>query len=107
MWLDFDDFLRDPAASLAALAAFFGVSLDTAGAQHLAADPLMRRYSKAAEYEYSAALREQVLAEARREQGAAISQASKWLERAAGECPAVERAIERASARLDAPGASG
>ena len=98
MWLDFDSFLDAPAESLAALAAFFGVPLDAAGAEHLAADPLMRRYSKAAEYEYSRELREEVLAEARREQAPAIAAALRWLDAAAQGCPAVARAVERAAA---------
>ena len=102
MWLDFDSFLDAPAASLAALAGFFGTELDAAGAEHLAADPLMRGYSKAAEYEYSRELREAVLAEARREQAPALAAASRWLDSAALDCPAVARAVERAAASTDA-----
>ena len=98
MWLDFDSFLAAPAPSLAAIAAFFGVPLDEAGAEHLAADPLMRRYSKAAEYEYSRELREQVLAEARREQAPAIAAALRWLEAAGRDCAPVAAALERAGA---------
>lgn len=96
MWLDFDSFLAAPAESLASLAGFFGIALDSAGAEHLAADPLMRRYSKAAEYEYSRELREAVLAEARREQAPAIAAARRWLDSAARDCPAVAAALERA-----------
>ncbi|HEX8572541.1 MAG TPA: hypothetical protein VF759_07310 [Allosphingosinicella sp.] len=102
MWLDFDDFLADPAASLGALADFFGVELDRAGAEHLAADPLMRRYSKAAEYEYSRELREQVLAEARRDQAGTIASGQRWLESAAAGCAPVAAALERASASTGA-----
>ncbi|HEX8262886.1 MAG TPA: hypothetical protein VF547_08440 [Allosphingosinicella sp.] len=96
-WLDFDAFLDAPAPSLAALAAFFGVPLDPAGAEHLAADPLMRRYSKAAEYEYSRELREEVLAEARREQAPAIAAALRWLDSAGRDCAQVGRALDRAA----------
>ncbi|MEA3063904.1 MAG: hypothetical protein QOJ27_332, partial [Sphingomonadales bacterium] len=39
IWLDFDDFLAAPAAGLGRLAGFFGIELDRAGAEHLAADP--------------------------------------------------------------------
>lgn len=102
MWLDFDSFLVAPAPALASLAAFFGVKLDGAGAEHLAADPLMRRYSKAAEYEYSASLREEVLAEARREQAGAIEAARRWLDSAARDCPPVAAALERAAVSTDA-----
>lgn len=106
MWLDFDDFLADPAGSLGSLAAFFGVALDPAGSEHLAADPLMRRYSKAAEYEYSRELREEVLAEARREQGPAIAAALRWLETAAAGCAPVAKAIERAGGSTGAAAAA-
>jgi hypothetical protein len=95
-WLDFDAFLDAPAETLESLAAGFGVPLDRAGAEHLAADPLMRRYSKAAEYEYSRELREEVLAGARREQAPAIAAGLRWLDEAARGCPAVASAIEQA-----------
>jgi len=98
MWLDFDAFLDDPASSLAALAAFFAVPLDQSGAEQLAADPLMRRYSKAAEYEYSRELREEVLAEARREQAPAIAAALRWLDGAGRDCAPVAAALQRAGA---------
>jgi hypothetical protein len=98
MWLDFDDFLAAPAQSLGSLAGFFGIKLDPAGAEHLAADPLMRRYSKAAEYEYSRELREAVLAEARREEAPAIAAARRWLEATGAKCAPVARALERSSA---------
>ncbi|HEX8621349.1 MAG TPA: hypothetical protein VF718_05200 [Allosphingosinicella sp.] len=97
MWLDFDSFLAAPAEALARLAAFLGMELDAAGAQHLAADPLMRRYSKAAEYEYSRELREEVLAQARSEQAGAIEAARRWLDSASAECPAVAASVERAA----------
>jgi hypothetical protein len=106
MWLDFDAFLAAPAAALGRLAGFFGVELDPAGAEHLAADPLMRRYSKAAEYEYSRELRDEVLAEARLEQAPAIAAASRWLEAAARGSDAVARAIERAASTDAAPPAN-
>ncbi|HEX6376886.1 MAG TPA: hypothetical protein VFZ91_14335 [Allosphingosinicella sp.] len=98
LWLDFDAFLREPAPSLAALASFFGEPLDEAGAGRLAGHPLMRRYSKAAEYEYSRELREAVLAEARREQAPAIAAARRWLDAAARDCAPVAGAVERAAA---------
>jgi hypothetical protein len=97
MWLDFDDFLGAPAKWLGRIAAFFGVELDEAGAEHLAADPLMRRYSKAAEYEYSRELREAVLAEARIEAAPAIAAARRWLDSAASASPAVAAAVARST----------
>jgi hypothetical protein len=95
MWLDFDSFLGDPAASLGRLARFFG--LDPPAAEALATHPLMGRYSKAPEYEYDSALREEVLAEARRQHGAAIMAGLRWLDRAAAESEAVARCLDVAS----------
>jgi hypothetical protein len=98
LWLDFDDFLAEPARSLTALAAFFGAPLDAAAAGRLAADPLMGRYSKAAEYEYSRELREAVIEQARRVDAPAIAAALRWLDAAARDCAPVAKAVERAAA---------
>jgi hypothetical protein len=95
MWLDFDAFLAEPRAMLNSLARFFG--LDSAAAEALATHPLMGRYSKAPEYEYDAALRTEVLAEARREHGSAIAEGLRWLERAAGESEVVARCLDAAA----------
>jgi hypothetical protein len=94
-WLDFDAFLAEPAAGLGRIAAFFG--LDPAAAEALATHPLMRRYSKAPDYEYDAALRAEVLAEARREQGSSIADGLRWLDRAAEDSEAVARCLDVAS----------
>jgi hypothetical protein len=96
MWLDFDAFLAEPGSWLARLAAFFEV--DASAAEALATHPLMGRYSKAPEYEYDAALREEVLAETRREHGPAIADGLHWLERAAAESDVVARCLDAAAA---------
>jgi hypothetical protein len=96
MWLDFDAFLAEPGSWLGRLPDFFAV--DASAAEALATHPLMGRYSKAPEYEYDAALREAVLAEARREHGAAIAEGLRWLERAAGESDTVARCLDAAAA---------
>jgi hypothetical protein len=93
LWMDFDDFLAAPAASLQILAGFFGEAVDEAEAARLAAHPLMSRYSKAAEHEYSRELREQLLAEARREHAPALSAALRWLDSAGRDSDAVAKAI--------------
>jgi hypothetical protein len=95
MWLDFDAFLTEPRAMLNRLARFFG--LDSAAAEALATHSLMGRYSKAPEYEYDAALREEVIAEARREHGAAIAQGLRWLDRAASESDTISRCLDAAA----------
>lgn len=96
-WLDFDRFLADPAAHLADIARFFGLSIRADIARTLCAGPLMRRYSKALEYEYSPTLRREVLAEAARTHGAAIDSSIRWLGGAATRCPLLASAFARAA----------
>lgn len=95
MWLDFDSFLARPVDGLAATAAFFGVGAGADRIEQICAGPLMRRYSKALEYEYSPELREEVLAEARSEHGPAIDSALEMLEAAAERWPIVDGVLNR------------
>lgn len=96
LWLDFDSFLADPAAHFAAVAAHFGHEADEATVRAIVEGPLMRRYSKALDYEYSPALRREILADARSRHGAAIRDGLNWLAGLAGRYPAVADAIRRA-----------
>jgi hypothetical protein len=96
MWLDFDRFLDDPARHLAEVAAHFGESVDSATAKAICEGPLMRRYSKALEYEYSPALRREILADARRRHAAPIRDALNWLAALESRYPAAAQAIRRA-----------
>lgn len=96
MWLDFDQFLTAPARQFAAVAAHFGYAIDPAAARSIAEGPLLRRYSKAPEYEYSPQLRHDILAEARWTHGGAIREALGWLSQLASRYPALAQAIRRA-----------
>jgi hypothetical protein len=98
LFMDFDRFLADPGSALARLAIFFG--LDPVGAEALARHPLMKRYSKAPEYEYDAGLRERLLTEARAEHAGEMRRAERWLD-AASPHPALRRALELASTGAD------
>ena len=62
MRLDFDDFLARPAEALASDRRLFGSPIERGEAERLASGPLMGRYSKALEHEYSPQLRREVLA---------------------------------------------
>jgi hypothetical protein len=95
LWLDFDAFLARPAEQLAAAAAFLGHEMPAADAEALAADPLMRRYSKAPEYEYTAGLRREVLADARRRFGGDIDAALAGLAAMGQRWPAIAQVLER------------
>lgn len=96
LWLDFDTFLADPAAHLAAIAGHFGHAADAAPIRTIVEGPLMGRYSKALDYEYSPGLRRQILAEARYRHGAAIRDGLNWIAGLGASYPAVAEAIRRA-----------
>jgi hypothetical protein len=101
IWLDFDRFLADPGAALADLALAFGGSAGEGAA--LAEHPLMRRYSKATEHEYSASLRDDLLAAASRDHAGVLAAALAWIEDAARDMPLVARALDLADGST-APG---
>lgn len=80
--IDFETFLAEPAAGIAAALAHLHGSADPAQAARIAASPYLQRYSKAPEYGYGPELRRQVLAEARRQAGDEIARGLAWLEKA-------------------------
>jgi hypothetical protein len=96
LWLDFDTFLSDPAAHFPLVAGHFGHATDETTARAIVEGPLMGRYSKALDYEYSPELRRQILADARYRHGAAIRDGLNWLAGLARRYPAVAAAIRRA-----------
>jgi hypothetical protein len=96
-WMDFDAFLADSAGQLSDLAGFFGHGMDPSTATALCRGPLMSRYSKALEYEYSPGLREQILAESHAGNREAIAGAMAWLHGAAARYPAIAQCIEQAA----------
>jgi hypothetical protein len=95
LWLDFDLFLSDTVRHFIAIAGHFGLALPAGAARAICEGPLMQRYSKALEYEYSPELRRQILEEARWTHRAAIRAAVGWLEDLAGRYPACARAMRR------------
>jgi hypothetical protein len=96
LWMDFDLFLADPVAHFIAIARFFGHEMDEATARAICEGPLMGRYSKALDYEYSPALRREILADARRRHAGAIRDALNWLGALGSRYPAAAQAIRRA-----------
>jgi hypothetical protein len=97
--VDFDRFLLSPAALLSSVLRHFGIegaseaeTSSEVGA--LVEGPDMRRYSKAPEHAYDAALRHDVLNAARAAHGAEISRGLAWLDRAAMQFPAVRDAMQ-------------
>jgi hypothetical protein len=91
-WLDFDRFLANPAGLFSV---FQHLRIDTAQSEvdTILGGPEMRRYSKAPEYAYDAALRQDVLNEARALHGAEIRRGLNWLDQAAARFELVRQAL--------------
>jgi hypothetical protein len=95
LWADFDIMLRDMAESIKRCARHFDLKLAQPQAEQLANGPLMRRYSKALEYDYSPSLRAELLAEATGRHRQDIDAALMTLRQAAKSAPLLERALRR------------
>jgi hypothetical protein len=91
--VDFDRFLQRPQAHLHAALRHLGIAANTAELGHIIAGPHLRRYSKAPEYAYDAALRLEILSEARVRHAAEIRGGLRWLERGAARCTALRDAL--------------
>ena len=78
-WADFDVMLLDMAPKLSRVAQFFGFDAEPSRLESIAGGPLMMRYSKALEYDYSPSLREQLIDQEIRLQGREIDAALAML----------------------------
>ncbi len=96
LWADFDRMLSDTGGSIERCAAYFGFAVTRRRIDEIVAGPLMRRYSKALEYDYSPLLRAELLAGAERRHGPDIAAAVGALASAAKSVPALARAMDRA-----------
>ena len=95
-WADFDAMLADMPAELGRIARFFGLEAEEAQLEAIASGPLMSRYSKAPEYDYSANLRANLIGEATARHRSDIDRALAMLRAAAEKSPILARALERA-----------
>lgn len=98
-WMNFDSFLSDPTVELVNAASHFGLDMTPQMADDLINSPIMTRYSKAPEYEYSPSLREELLAEAAQNHSEGIGHTMQWVEKMAKHQPAIARAMEQADMR--------
>lgn len=96
LWADFDAMLADMAGWLGRCASHFGFPASREELETLSSGPLMRRYSKALEYDYSPSLRAELLAEATRHHRADIESAIAVLVEASARVPSLRTALERA-----------
>ena len=95
-WADFDRMLAGMDAALRNVAEFFGFSCEPERLQAIANGPLMRRYSKALEHEYSPDLRRELIGEAAEQFSREIDGALAMLRAAAEKSPLLARALTRA-----------
>jgi hypothetical protein len=94
-WADFDTLLEDMEGALAQLAAFFGFPASAERVGEIATGPLMGRYSKALEFDYSPSLRRDLIEQEIQLQGRDIDDAVVMLEAAANDSPLLARAFAR------------
>ena len=95
-WADFDAMLHDMATGLRRVAKFLGFPDDAEAVDKIAQGPLMQRYSKDPNYEYSPSLREELIEQELRLQGRDIEGALAMLRKAAEDSPLLARALRRA-----------
>ncbi len=95
-WAHFDEMLTDMEAALGRAAGHFGLRASGEEIRAIACGPLMTRYSKALEYDYSAQLRRDLIAEADAHFRREIEDALAMLDSAAEESPLLARALTRA-----------
>lgn len=75
----FEDFLRDPAASLVELSTFLGMPMESAQAQRVLAGGHMQRYAKDLRFPYTPELREEDLRHSLQVHAQDIDDAQAWL----------------------------
>jgi hypothetical protein len=95
-WLEFDRMLADVPAALRMVTDHFAFDADEIAIEAIAGGPLMGRYSKAPEFDYSPALRRALIGQTEREHGAEIDSALAMLRSAAEKSPLLARALARA-----------
>ena len=96
-WADFDSMLASMEAELTRVATFFGFAADPGRLRDIASGPLMQRYSKALEYEYSPRLRAELIADASARHEREIAGALAMLAAAAEKSALLAQALRRAT----------
>ena len=95
-WADFDAILCQFTPEMRRISEFLGFRADPARIEALERAPLMGRYSKDLGYEYSPAIRRELIEEAAAHFKSEIDGALAMLGRAAEKSPLLARTLERA-----------
>jgi hypothetical protein len=93
--LDFDELLVDVAGGIGRVATHFQLGLESRWLADAARSPVLTRYSKSPDLEYSPQVRQQVLRQSRQNNAAQISAGLRWLEDLARSQPAVAAVLHR------------
>lgn len=93
--LDFDELLADVAGAVRRVAAHFMLPLDSARLNDIARSPVLTRYSKSPDFEYSPQVRRELLRQSRQNNAAQIAAGLRWLENLARSQPAVAEVLRR------------
>jgi hypothetical protein len=94
-WADFDRMLEDMAVSLGEVAAFFEIAATADQVSAVVRGPLMTRYSKGLDHEYSPNLRRDLIAGSTQHHRQDIERALAMLSEAAETSPLLARAMSR------------
>jgi hypothetical protein len=93
--LDFDELLADVTGAVGRVAAHFELPLDSRWLDDIARSPVLTRYSKSPDFEYSPQVRRELLRQSRQNNAAQIAAGLRWIEKLAGSQPAVAEVVRR------------
>lgn len=93
--LDFDELLGDVAGGVGRVAAHFQLPLESRWLDDIARSPVLTRYSKSPDFEYSPQVRRELLRQSRQNNAAQIGAGLRWLENLAGSQPTVAAVLNR------------
>jgi hypothetical protein len=97
MALDFDELLGDVAGCVGRVAAHLQLPLEPRWLADIAHSPVLTRYSKSPDFEYSPQVRHELLRQSRRNNAAQIGAGLRWLENLVGTQSAVAAVLNRRS----------
>lgn len=93
--LDFDELLGDVEGGVGRVAAHFQLPTQSLWLADIARSPVLTRYSKSPDFEYSPQVRRELLRQSRQNNAAQIAAGLRWLETLAGAQPAVAAVLNR------------
>jgi hypothetical protein len=93
--LDFDELLGEIERGVGRVAAHFQLPTESRWLADIARSPVLTRYSKSPDFEYSPQVRRELLRQSRQNNAAQIAAGLRWLETLAGAQPAVAAVLNR------------